>query len=87
MAGFSLRLPSELEEKLDQEAPREGVARSEVARVAIAESLPVANASGSWRLSSPSEALPLDNEALDRAEAAHRSDRGPCRRGRPRYTG
>jgi predicted transcriptional regulator len=39
MAGFSLRLPEELETKLDEEARREGVARSEVARTAIAEFL------------------------------------------------
>ena len=39
MAGFSLRLPEELETKLDEEARREGVGRSEVARTAIAEFL------------------------------------------------
>lgn len=39
MSGFSLRLPEELESKLDEEARREGVARSEVARTAIAEFL------------------------------------------------
>ncbi len=39
MAGFSLRLPPDLEAKLDDEARREGVARSEVARAAIAEFL------------------------------------------------
>jgi predicted transcriptional regulator len=39
MAGFSLRLPEELESKLDEEARREGVGRSEVARTAIAEFL------------------------------------------------
>jgi len=39
MAGFSLRLPEQLESKLDEEARREGVARSEVARTAIAEFL------------------------------------------------
>lgn len=39
MAGFSIRLPEELEDKLDAEARREGVARAEVARRAIAEFL------------------------------------------------
>jgi predicted transcriptional regulator len=39
MGGLSLRLPEELESKLDEEARREGVARSEVARAAIAEFL------------------------------------------------
>lgn len=39
MAGFSLRLPEDLEARLEAEAKREGVARSEVARVAIADFL------------------------------------------------
>jgi predicted transcriptional regulator len=39
MAGFSIRLPEELEDKLDAEARREGVPRAEVARLAIAEFL------------------------------------------------
>ncbi|MGQ0833361.1 MAG: ribbon-helix-helix protein, CopG family [Gammaproteobacteria bacterium] len=39
MAGFSLRLPEDLESRLDEEAQREGVARSEIARTAIAEFL------------------------------------------------
>ncbi|MGH8203923.1 MAG: ribbon-helix-helix protein, CopG family [Steroidobacteraceae bacterium] len=39
MAGFSLRLPENLESRLDEEARREGVARSEIARTAIAEFL------------------------------------------------
>lgn len=39
MAGLSLRLPEDLESRLDQEARREGVPRSEVARTAIAEFL------------------------------------------------
>lgn len=39
MAAFSLRLPEELEARLDEEARREGVARSEVARAAIADFL------------------------------------------------
>jgi metal-responsive CopG/Arc/MetJ family transcriptional regulator len=39
MARLSLRLPEELESKLDDEARREGVARSEIARTAIAEFL------------------------------------------------
>lgn len=39
MPGFSLRLPEDLESRLDEEARREGVARSEVARTAIAEFL------------------------------------------------
>lgn len=39
MAGFSLRLPEDLESRLDDEARHEGVARSQVARTAIAEFL------------------------------------------------
>jgi predicted transcriptional regulator len=39
LAALSLRLPEELESKLDEEARREGVPRSEVARTAIAEFL------------------------------------------------
>jgi predicted transcriptional regulator len=39
MTGLSLRLPDELESKLDEEARREGVGRSEIARTAIAEFL------------------------------------------------
>lgn len=39
MAAFSLRLPEDLESRLDEEARREGVARSEIARTAIAEFL------------------------------------------------
>ncbi|MBL8529702.1 MAG: ribbon-helix-helix protein, CopG family [Burkholderiales bacterium] len=88
MAGFSLRLPDELEEKLGQEARREGIAQSEVARIAIAEFLArrererflaafVAEARAAYgdsairreALAIAEEALPLDNEALERAEA------------------
>lgn len=39
MAGLSLRLPEEIESKLDAEAHREGISRSEVARTAIVEFL------------------------------------------------
>lgn len=39
MTAFSLRLPEDLESRLDEEARREGVARSEIARTAIAEFL------------------------------------------------
>lgn len=39
MVGFSLRLPEELESRLDEEARREGLARSEVVRAAIADFL------------------------------------------------
>ena len=39
MPGFSLRLPEELESRLDAEARREGLARSEIARAAIVEFL------------------------------------------------
>lgn len=39
MAGLSLRLPEDLEARLDAEARRDGVARSEVARTAITEFL------------------------------------------------
>lgn len=91
MAGFSLRLPDELEERLGQEARREGIARPEGARIAIAEFLArrererflaafVAEAKAAYgdpairgeALAIAEEALPLDNEALARAE--RRSD-------------
>ncbi len=39
MGALSLRLPDDLETRLDEEARRAGVARSEVARVAITEFL------------------------------------------------
>lgn len=39
MVGFSLRLPDDLESRLEEEARRQGVARSEIARAAIAEFL------------------------------------------------
>jgi metal-responsive CopG/Arc/MetJ family transcriptional regulator len=39
VAGLSLRLSEDLESRLDEEARREGVGRSEVARTAIAEFL------------------------------------------------
>lgn len=39
MAAFNVRLPDELRARLDAEARREGVARAEVARLAIAEFL------------------------------------------------
>jgi predicted transcriptional regulator len=39
MAALSLRLPEDLESRLDEEARREGVGRSEVARAAITEFL------------------------------------------------
>ncbi len=39
MAGLSLRLTEDLQARLDDEARREGVGRSEVARTAIAEFL------------------------------------------------
>ena len=39
MAGLSLRLSEDLESRLDEEARREGVGRSEIARTAIAEFL------------------------------------------------
>jgi len=39
MTGFSLRLPEELESRLNREANEEGLPRSEIARVAIAEFL------------------------------------------------
>lgn len=39
MGAFSLRLPDEVEARLAEEARRSGIARSEVARVAITEFL------------------------------------------------
>lgn len=101
MPALSLRLPDELESRLDAEARREGVARSEVAREAITEYLVrrerervlaalVAEASAAYgdpairaeALGVAAEALPLDNEALDRAERA--SPKAPRRRARRR---
>ncbi|MFO1205156.1 MAG: ribbon-helix-helix protein, CopG family [Burkholderiales bacterium] len=101
MAGFSLRLPDDLEEKLDQEARREGVPRSEVARLAIAEFLArrererflaafVAEAKAAYgnpaireeALAIAHEALPLDNEALDRAETQRKASTAPPPRSR-----
>ena len=103
MAGFSLRLPDELEERLEQEARREGVARSEVARIAIAEFLFrrererflaafVAEARAAYgdpairseALAIAEEALPIDNEGLDLAEASSKESVAGSRRARPR---
>lgn len=39
MVAFSLRLPEDLESRLDAEARHEGIARSAIARTAIAEFL------------------------------------------------
>ncbi|MGE0388439.1 MAG: ribbon-helix-helix protein, CopG family [Gammaproteobacteria bacterium] len=39
MAGFSLRLPDDLETRLNREAREEGLPRSEIARAAIEEFL------------------------------------------------
>ncbi len=91
MVGLSLRLTEELESRLDEEAQREGVARSEVARTAIAEFLDrrereryiaafVAEARAAYSdpeirdeaLVLAEEALPLDNEGLQVAEARGR---------------
>ena len=82
MGALSLRLPDEVEARLAAEARREGVARSEVARVAILEFLDrrerdrfladiarAALARGTDEaLSVAEEALPFDNEALAIAE-------------------
>lgn len=103
MAGLSLRLPDELEAKLDEEARREGVARSEIARKAIAEFLAqrererflaafVAEAKAAYgdpairseALAIAAEALRLDNEALDLAEAPSKKSAPGQRRPRSR---
>jgi predicted transcriptional regulator len=82
MGALSLRLPDEVEARLDAEARREGVARSEVARAAIVEFLDrrerdrflaeiarAARARGNEEaLAMAEEALPFDNEALAIAE-------------------
>jgi predicted DNA-binding protein len=82
MGALSLRLPAEVEVRLDAEARREGVARSEVARAAIVEFLDrrerdrflaeivrAARARGDDEaLAMAEEALPFDNEALAIAE-------------------
>lgn len=97
MPGFSLRLPEDLESRLDEEARREGVARSEVARTAIAEFLErrerqrylaafISEAQAAY--SNPEirkEALALAEEALplDNEGLRIAEDRGPYRTGSP----
>lgn len=82
MGALSLRLPDDLDARLDAEARREGVPRSEVARAAIIEFLDhrerdrfladiarAARARGDDEaLTMAEEALPFDNEALAIAE-------------------
>jgi predicted DNA-binding protein len=87
MSAVSLRLPDELEARLDSEARQAGVPRSEIARSAIESYLDRVErervlagfiaearvtygdaASREEALALADEALPLDNEALDRAE-------------------
>ena len=84
MGALSLRLPDEIEARLDAEARREGVARSEVARAAIVEFLDrrerdrflaeiarAAQVRGAGdALAMAEEALPLDNEAFAIAEGS-----------------
>ena len=57
MTGFSLRLPENLESRLDEEARRDRVTRSEIARTAIAEFLERKES-----LALAEEAVRLDNE-------------------------
>jgi predicted transcriptional regulator len=85
MRGLSLRLPKDLESKLDEEARREGVARSEIARTAIAE-FPYADPKiRRDALALAEEAVPLDNEGLRIAEGRGRySTSSPNRRGKQR---
>ncbi len=87
MALMSLRLPEDLEARLDREAARSRRGRSEVARAAIAEYLArrereefvadyVRSAMGEDRaevLARAEEFLPLENEALALAESGGRS--------------
>ncbi len=83
MAGFSLRLPEELESRLDEEARREGRARSEVARTAIAEFLERRERERYMAAFVAAEqAVPLDNEGLRVAERRGSYPDGPPRRQR-----
>src|SRR4249920_3556353 len=82
MGALSLRLPDEVDVRLEAEARREGVARSEVARAAIVEFLDrrerdrfladiaraARNRGNDEALAIAEEALPFDNEALAIAE-------------------
>jgi metal-responsive CopG/Arc/MetJ family transcriptional regulator len=99
MAAISLRLPDDLEARLDREAAAEGMPRSEVARTAIEEFLDrrerqrvlgafVAETRKAYAVAEvraeaiqlATEALPLDNEALDRADRAQSSRRSRQRK-------
>ncbi|MBL8199493.1 MAG: ribbon-helix-helix protein, CopG family [Chromatiales bacterium] len=87
MSLMSLRLPEELEVRLDREAARSGRGRSEIARTAIAEYLArqereqfvaeyVRSAMGEDReavLARAEEFLPLEDEALALAESGGKS--------------
>jgi len=98
MAAISVRLPDDLEARLDREAAAQGSPRSEIARTAIEEFLDrrerarvvgafVAEARAAYgdratrdeAIALTNEALPLDNEVLQRVER-ERSTRRPRRR-------
>jgi predicted transcriptional regulator len=87
MGALSLRLPDDLEQRLNREAELAGRSRSEVIRDAVTQFIAqrererfmaeyVAEAKAGYSdpalrreaLEIAEEALPLDNEALDRAE-------------------
>ena len=86
MSTVSIRLPDDIELSLNREAQRTQRAKSEIARDAIAEYLErqerdrflaeiarAARARGdSDALSLAAEALPLDNEAMEKTERAGR---------------
>jgi predicted DNA-binding protein len=99
MSLMSLRLPADLDARLEREAGRSRKARSEIARTAIAEYLArqereqfiaeyVRSAMGEDRaevLARAEEFLPLENEALALAESGGKSRLLAAREKRPAY--
>lgn len=99
MSLISLRLPEDLEARLDREASRSRRARSEIARVALAEYLArqereqvIAEYVRSAMGEDPAdvraraeEFLPLENEALALAESGGKSRALAAREKRPAY--
>ncbi len=99
MSLMSLRLPEDLEARLDREVARTGRGRSEIARTAIVEYLArqereqfiaeyVRSAMGEDRaevLARAEEFLPLENEALALAESGGKSRVLAAREKRPAY--
>ena len=100
MAGFSLRLPDNLEARLNQEAREEGLPRSEIARAAIEKYLDnrererymaafVREARAAYvNADIRQEALEISEEALpldnEALEYAEHAPRAAMRRAKPR---